>query len=218
MSGCTRHALSGSASVVAVCVAAVLWAAPATAGRSAPPNDDFQDAVAIRLGQTVKGTITAATAEAPYERSERSVWYRFRATREGMVNVGLCGARFYSAIAVYAGRSLGSLRRFRYSEDGCRAGGFGVAFRPRRGRSYAIAVLGMAAPRVPRGSFRLRVASIPTPPNDDFVDAVPLRLGSTLSGTTAGGTGERGEPRRCCGFAHTVWYRLRVGTPSQVRL
>ncbi|HEX6584922.1 MAG TPA: hypothetical protein VF056_15085 [Thermoleophilaceae bacterium] len=188
------------------------------AALAAPPNDDFEDAIAIRLGQTVKGTITGATAEATYEGSERSVWYRFRATREGLVNVGLCGARFYSAIAVYVGRSLGSLRRFRYSEDGCRAGGFGVAFRPRRGRSYAVAVLGMAAPRVPRGSFRLRVASIPTPPNDDFADAVPLRVGSTLSGTTAGGTGEPGEPRRCCGFAHTVWYRLRVDTPSQVRL
>jgi hypothetical protein len=154
--------------------------------------------------------------KAPHEGSGPSVWYRLRVKRDVMVDISACG-KFEPSIIVYRGRSLGSLRQLRYSDSVCRSG-FGIAFKARRGRSYAIEVLDEFPTPGLRGSFRLRVASIPTPPNDDFVDALPLRLGSTVGGTTAGGTGEPGEPRRCCGVLHTVWYQLRVATPGHVRL
>lgn len=215
----------GFASFAAACLAVSLLAAPAMAGRPAPPpNDDFKDAIAIRVGDTVRGTLRGAAVqrrEARYfhDRDTRVVWYRLRARRDELIDVNICGAKFASELAVFSGRSLGSLRQLRYQEGGCKDG-FGIALRARGGRTYSIGVAGADLPSSPLGSgrFRLRVASIPTPPNDDFADALPLRLGSTRSGTTAGSTGEPGEPRRCCGVLHTVWYRLRVAAAAQVRL
>lgn len=213
----------GCGLLIAFVLTCVALLGMASAAEAAPANDDFDDATPIRVGQTIRGTINGATVqrgETGYKSPQaRSVWYRFRVKREVMVDVSLCGTTFSSEIDVYVGRSLGSLRRVRWTDNVCDRG-FGSAFRARPGRSYAIAVYGFSTPswRIRNGSFRLRVRSLATPPNDDFADAMPLRLGSTISGATAGATGERGEPRPCCGILHTVWYRLRVATPRQVRL
>lgn len=183
-----------------------------------PPNDDFENAISVHVGELVKGTVGGASGEAPYENREaQSVWYRIRVKRDVMLDASACG-RFDPVITVYRGRSLGSLRRLRWTDSACRSG-FGVAFRARRGRSYAIAVdVCCRSMSIRNGRFRLKLTFVGRPPNDDFADAQPLRLGSTVSGTTAGGSGELGEPRHCCGVLHTVWYRLRVDTPRHVRL
>jgi hypothetical protein len=47
------------------------------------------------------------------------------------------------------------------------------------------------------------------PSNDDFANAQPVRVGQTVTGTTVGATGERGEPSHGPGTRQSVWYRLR---------
>ena len=71
----------------------------------------------------------------------------------------------------------------------------------------------------PRGRFTLTVTKIDAPPNDDFVDAVPIALGSTISGTTRNATRELAEPRHDNKEADlTVWFRLRLAAPTVVEL
>ena len=60
------------------------------------------------------------------------------------------------------------------------------------------------------GAFAFSAAAAnAAPANDDFADAQPLRVGQTVPGTTAGATGERGEPIHGPGTRQSVWYRLR---------
>jgi hypothetical protein len=119
-------------------------------------------------------------------------------------------------VAVYTGRSLGGLRVVDFNNDGCRGGGGSrVTFTARRGRTYRIAVAGFAA----AGRFRMLVRAVPTPPNDDFLDAAPIRLGTSVGGTTENATRELGEPRHDGKSAdQTVWFRLRVDAPATVAL
>jgi hypothetical protein len=199
-------------------VALLTGASPATA---APRNDDFAHARTLRVGTTVKGNVNGATRQRGERRhadslARRSVWYRFRAKRKVTLSLSTCRSTFDSVIAVYSGRSLRALREVDFNNDGCgrRAGGSRVIFTARRGRTYRIAVIGF----IPRGKFRLKVASVPVPSNDDFADAAALRLDSVVAGTTVHATREVREPRHNFMNAHTVWFRLRVDSASVVRL
>ena len=180
-----------------------------SAALAAPGNDDFAQARTLRVGTTIKGSINGATRQrgeprhAPSKFTERllakySVWYRFSARRKLALRLSTCRADFDSVVVVYSGRSC--------------FGGSRVTFTTRRGRVYWIAVAGYD----PTGSFRLKAAAIRTPRNDDFVDAAPLPLGSTVSGTTRNATRELGE----LGYRddHSVWFRFRVATAHIVRL
>ena len=197
----------------------------ATPASAAPPNDDFDDAIPVQLGQSIEGALRKATVE-PGEMQHagsqipRTVWYRFRAKRDGLVDVSVCGPKFELAIGVFAGRSVRSLRTLKRGYYPCEPGPLGAAVRTRRGHTYSVAVIAVDSPtsRIGRGRFTLRLTPIRKPSNDDFLDAVRLRPGSTLSGTTAGSTGEPGEPRRCCGLARTVWYELRLAAAGHIQV
>ena len=195
--------------------------AGASPAAAAPRNDDFAHARTLRVGTTVKGNVNGATRQRGERRhadslASRSVWYRFRAKRKVTLSISTCRSTFDSVIAVYSGRSLRGLREVDFNNDGCgrRAGGSRVIFTARRGRTYRIAVIGFT----PRGKFRLNVASVPVPSNDDFADAAPLQLDSVVAGTTRDATRELREPRHNFMNAHTVWFRLRVDSASVVRL
>ena len=89
-----------------------------------PPNDDLGQATPIRLGSTVRGTVTDATKQRDEARHGRlatagSVWFRLRAKRRVGVELRTCGADFDSILAVYGGRSLRSLSVVRFNNDGC---------------------------------------------------------------------------------------------------
>jgi hypothetical protein len=196
-------------------------ALPAGAATAAPRNDDFAQARTVRVGTTVKGNVNGATRQRGEPRhadslATRSVWYRFRAKRKVTLGLSTCRASFDSVIAVYRGRSLRTLREVDFNNDGCgrSGGGSRVTFTARRGRTYRIAVAGFTS----SGRFRLEVARIPVPSNDDFADAARLRLDSAVSATTQNGTREVREPRHNFRGAHTVWFRLTVDTAGVVRL
>ena len=195
-------------------------AVPAGAATAAPRNDDFAQARTVRVGTTVKGNINGATGQRGEPRhanslAGRSVWYRFRAKREVTVGLSTCRTSFDSVIAVYRGRSLRNLREVEFNNGGCGNGeGSRVTFTARRGRTYRIAVAGFTS----GGRFRLEVARIPVPANDDFAHAARLRIGSPVTATTQYATREIREPRHSFGHAHTVWFRLAVDTAGVVRL
>jgi hypothetical protein len=201
------------------CLMVALNAAVATA---APANADFGDARAVRVGTTVAGSVTGATKQRGEPAhgqtlATHSVWYRFTARRKVALGLNTCRASFDTVVAVYTGRSVGNLRVVDFNNDGCGSGrgGSRVTFTARRGRTYRIAVAGFSA----AGGFRMLVRSVRTPPNDDFLDAAPIRLGTSVSGTTANSTRELGEPRHDGKSAdQTVWFRLRVDTATTVGL
>jgi hypothetical protein len=209
-----------SAAAVALTTAALLGGAASAS--AAPVNDDFGDAKAVRDGSSVKGTVNGATRQRHEPRhgeslAGRSVWYRFHARRRTTVLFGTCKSNFDSVVAVYSGRRLASLRTVDFNNDGCGSVGAGsrVSFTARRGRTYRIAVAGFS----PHGRFTLTVTKINAPPNDDFVDAVPIALGSTISGTTRNATRELHEPRHDNKTADlTVWFRMSVTTARRVEL
>ena len=189
----------------------------AEAGAAPPLNDDFGQARSVRVGTTTTGNIDDASRQRGEPRhartpAARSVWYRFRASRRLALRVSTCRTNFDSVLAVYSGSSVRTLREVDFNNDGCdyQAAGSVVTITARRGRTYWIAVAGQAA----RGEFELKVRALAVPRNDDFADALPIRLGHTVSGTTRNATRERGERH----YAHTVWFGFRVASPREVRL
>ena len=126
-----------------------------------------------------------------------------------------CGADFDSILAVYGGRSLRSLSVVRLQQRW---------LRPEPGRQPRVALhrpahtdlwitgAGFAA----SGRFRLTATKVATPRNDDFVDAVPIRLSQTIPATSRKATREPGEPRDYKG-SHTVWFRFSLASASEVR-
>jgi len=205
------------ATMLTLATSLVLFAATASA---APRNDDFADAGSLRLGKAVNGTITGATKQRgePQHANSlaiHSVWYTFRSKVRRTVLLGTCSANFDSVVAVYSGRRLGGLREVDFNNDGCGSGGGSrVSFTARPGVTYRIAVAGF----VSSGRFRLTVDRLFTPPNDDFVDAVTLTLGSALSASTRGATRELREPAHGDNAPHTVWFKVRVTTATEVHL
>jgi hypothetical protein len=202
-------------------VVGVLCAVFTTPASAAPSNDDFGDARALRLGAEVAGTVNGATRQRGEPRhaqslASRSVWYRFRARRKTTVLLGTCRSNFDTVVAVYSGRRLRSLRAVDFNNDGCGEIGAGsrVSFTARRGRTYRIAVAGFR----PSGRFTLLVNRLNAPPNDDFVDAAPLRVGGpSVAGTLRNSTRELREPL-FEGETSTVWFRLRVAQQTVVEL
>jgi hypothetical protein len=186
----------------------------------APRNDDFENAQPIEAGPRVEGTITGSTRErgepvhARRSLASHSVWYRFRPQRRGTVTVSTCPVSFDSVIAIYTGRSLRSTRLVDHDDNSCYRGdgrGSLLRFTGHPGRTYRIAVAGT----VPRGEFRLKVALWPAPQNDDFVDAIPITLGSSISATNQYALRELGEPGH---GSRTVWFRFAVTAAREVRL
>jgi hypothetical protein len=83
-----------------------------------PPNDDFADAIALTSGALpftdalANGGATTEPGEpsAPCVFIGHSVWYRFTADAETLLEVNTFGTTsFYSALAVYTGTGLGDL-------------------------------------------------------------------------------------------------------------
>ena len=218
--GGRRRCVAFTSAVAALGAAALLG--PVASASAAPVNDDFGDAIAVRVGSSVKGNVNGATRQRREPQhaeslARRSVWYRFHARRRATVVLGTCKSTFDSVVAVYSGRRLASLRVVDFNNDGCGSIGAGsrVSFTARRGRTYRIAVAGFN----PHGRFTLTVRKINAPPNDDFVDAVPITLGSTISGTTRNATRELHEPRHGDETADlTVWFRMTVATARRVEL
>jgi hypothetical protein len=188
---------------------------------AAPVNDGFANAKALRLGTTVKGSITGATKQAGEPRHARSlathsVWYRLRTKRKMTVAVNTCNTGFDTILAVYTGRSLRSLHVVNYNNNGCNSNGGGsrATFRALKGVTYRIAVVGFAG----TGRFRIGAFRLEVPPNDYFADAADVTVGESVDGTTLNATRELDEPPHTYHRLHTVWFKLSVAAPTTVEV
>jgi hypothetical protein len=208
----------GRTVAVALLLGALLatLAVSAPAAIAAPKNDNFARAKTLRVGQTLNGTVNAATKQSGEPRhagslANHTVWYRIRVRSQTAVLVSTCTASFDTILAVYTGSSVRNLREIEFNNDGCSGDGSRVTFTARRGKTYRVAVAGF----VDRGTFRISAQRISVPPNDDFADGVSVGVGEGITGTTRNGTRELREPGP---GAHTVWHRVRVDAASNVLL
>ena len=224
--------LVGSAAafaLVSLLCASVAFAEP-------PANDRFEDAQVVgpALPILAPGSNVGAGKEAsgePYDvfAAGHSVWFNWTAPSDEVVTVDTCDSEFPTSLTVFRGSSLGALTEV--GRDSNSDGRFcpdasGVTFRPVLGTTYSIMVDGNGfylpegSPPVTEGSFELKVAATPSPPNDDFAHAIPIETSASLAieeefsysawsdGFTWNATKEAGEPDHAGdpGGA-SVWYR-----------
>jgi hypothetical protein len=221
--------------VLSVAVAGLLLLAPA-AFALPPANDNFAEAK--DFGSAFPLTTVFSNAEATEEAGdprvtlsppEHSVWFRWEAPSDGAVAVDTCRSEFATTLAVFTGSTLSGLTEIgadtnadgRYCADAT-----GVGFHAVAGTVYSIMVAGNGFhfPEAPvpttQGSFELRLAGIPLPPNDDFANPKPTGPSVTTfidgaftsyatwsDGFTWNATKESGEPNHAGdpGGA-SVWY------------
>lgn len=111
-----------------------------------PANNDFANATAITLGQTLAGSNVWATKETgePDHASNAgggSVWWKFVAPSSADVNVSLAGSAFDTVLGVYTGVAVNSLVTIASNDDfGGRQSA--LTFTPVEGTTYYIAVDG----------------------------------------------------------------------------
>lgn len=221
-------------SAVGFALVSLLFASVALA--EPPANDKFEDAEVLgpALPVLVPGSNVGATKESSGEpfgvfSAGHSVWFSWTAPSDEVVTVDTCESEFATSLTVFTGPALGSLTEVGHdsSSDGRACpDAAGVTFRAVSGTVYSILVDGSGfyfpegSPPVTEGSFELKVAATPLPPNDNFVQAIPLETSVTTvneedffystwsDGFNWNATKESGEPDHAGdpGGA-SVWYR-----------
>jgi hypothetical protein len=191
----------------------------------APGNDAFPGA-SIGLAAPASGTTDGATGE-PSEPDHagksggNSVWYSFVAPSAGTVTAQTCigsNAAFDSVLAVYQGASVDALTPIASADDECGQQSK-VRFDVNAAETYRIAVSGERSVLDPGGStgaFDLQLD--PTPPNDDFGDAMTTATGApAVAGTTVGATAQTGEPGHGgrSEASSSIWYSWTPSTSGE---
>jgi hypothetical protein len=133
-------------------------ASPATA--AAPPNDNFADATKVGIAKEYTGELAEATAELGepahwYDGPFHSLWYRYKAPRDGRLTVDTGGSDLDTVLAVYTGSGVADLQLVTNAIQPSPTGtGNVVRFKTHRGRTYRIAVDSYISESVP-GVFKL---------------------------------------------------------------
>ena len=115
---------------------------------SVPPNDDFADGVALRVGEGVTGTTRNGTRELREPGSgAHTVWHRVRVDAPTNVDLDACN-NGYASITVYTGGAVDRLTRVG-DDSGC-----SVTFVAHPGITYHLQLAG-------NGGYRLNVSALP---------------------------------------------------------
>ncbi len=154
------------------------------------PNDACSGAVAVTCGQTVTGSTTGATADAVGTcvttlNTAPGVWYSL-VGNGGTATVSLCGSSYDTKVGVFSG-TCAALVCVAGNDDFCSLQSQ-VSFSTVSGTTYYILVTGFSTAS---GNFTMAVTcTAPPPPAGDpaCVAATPLVCGSSVTGTTTGGT------------------------------
>ena len=192
-------------------VAIVAGVAPAAVG-AAPSNDDFSSATALDGDSgDVTGTNFGATKESgePHHAGNpggHSVWYSWTAGADGHLFVSLEGSAFDTVLGIYTGTSVDTLTPVASNDDDPSSVTpltSAVSFSVTNGVTYMIAVDGFIGK-----VGRVELSFGPSPPNDNFADAVLLPSSDfgAAAGSVRGATGEPGEPGALFPL-QSVWFR-----------
>jgi hypothetical protein len=175
--------------------------------RPAPLNDMFAAAEPLLadVPVTTSGDNIGATGENGEPNAGgtagASVWYRWTPTSTGLAVVSTPRFDFTNTVTVYTGDSVDALTRVVGPGT---TPAYGMRFRAVAGTTYRIAVDGGSAAQ--RGEFTLKLETRPSPPNDDFANAVVLAgEPAAAAGTNQNATKETGEPGYRGGIS--VWYQ-----------
>lgn len=102
------------------------WGPAAASVGSAPPNDDFSQAIALNPLGASSGRLTTTNQRATRENSEplhagnsggRSLWYRWTAPDRGLVTFTTLGSDFDTLLGVYTGAILSGLTEVAANDD-----------------------------------------------------------------------------------------------------
>ncbi|BET69261.1 hypothetical protein ASA1KI_41790 [Opitutales bacterium ASA1] len=191
-------------------------------GYAAPPaNDGFDGRIALGTAPIrVTGTTMGAGREPGEPEHDSaaygaSVWWTWTAPADGTVIASVQESSILASLFVYRGGSVGTLE----SLGGSNQGGGRVAFLVQGGVEYQIAVEGRNGDM---GDVALALDFAATPRNDDFADADELSGDAIrFTSTTAGSTGEAGEPTVAPGLPNSVsrwwkWVASRDGVVESV--
>ncbi|RLK58918.1 PKD domain-containing protein [Actinokineospora cianjurensis] len=200
--------LSWCKSVVAACLIAV--AVPGMAEAAPPSNDDFAGATAVTsLPFAGAVTFTEATTapDDPWlcsSSNERSVWFDFTPTADGLVQIDLTGYG-YGTLALLTG-TRGALT---VVPGTCHNSSENAALVPVvAGTTYHVMVI---SPSWSNSPLTLTVDSIQPPANDNFANAAPITTVPAAAEAALGAaTAEPSEPNPSCvqgtAGAPSVWY------------
>ena len=170
-----------------------------------PPNDDFANAIPVGLGSSVAGTSRNSTGEpGEPEHGRQTVWFQFSSAAAIDVRVDACNGR-RPDLVVYSGSRVNRLTRVVGNSE-CFA-----QFEAQPGVTYHIAAVDIGI----GGRFQLITRDAMPPANDDFANATPIALGTTISASTRDAGRQPGEP---LGPPFTVWFRLTIDTPTSFTL
>jgi photosystem II stability/assembly factor-like uncharacterized protein len=192
-----------------------------TANFAPPPgaNNNFAAAQTLTGAEgVVFGQNTTATKESgePDHGGDiggKSVWYRWTAPGNGVVNFDTLGSEFDTLLGVYTGTVVSALTLVASNDD---ANGdtlqSSVSFQCSAGVIYRIAVDGYGAAS---GPFTLNWRSVAPPVNDNFSAAQLLSGPSgTLGASNTAATKETGEPDHAGDFGgRSIWFKW-VATAS----
>ncbi len=169
-------------------------------------NDNFANRIFLGgLPVSTIGSNIGATEE-PEEPAQsgpiNSVWWTWTAPTTETVNINTRGSNFDTYLSVFTGSALPTLTLVGADDD---SGGdltSLVSLNAIAGETYQIAVDGWSGNT---GQIALNIV-FPPPPNDNFVNQIPLTGDTaTTTGTNTGATGEVGEPPQS-GPINSAWW------------
>lgn len=204
--------------VTVLAAAALVVSAPGVAAAEPPSNDDFDGATVV---SALPFQVTANTAEATTVDDDpdacssyrhNSVWFRYTATEDALVEATASSSWYDPIVSAYTG-TRGDLSLV---PGVCKGGNEGpVSFRVTAGTTYHLLVASYYA----GGELSMRLRTVPPSPNDDIADAEPVPgLPTTATGNLARAGSSPGEQVPSCDEAATqsVWYSYSPSTSRWV--
>ncbi len=175
---------------------------PPTPDPTAPANDDFANATAVNLAGLTGTTVdsTHETGEPEHVRtgigSAHSIWYRWTAPSDGLLDLNTQGSDFDTLLAVYTGSSVSALTGVAANDDAGSGGLWSqVSLGVVSGVTYRIAVDGYGTRSGAvslAGAFTATAGPDPDPtdPPEDLPEGVLAPLSDNFVLTSRGVVGE----------------------------
>jgi hypothetical protein len=171
------------------------------------PNDNFADRIVLSgVAVSTTGSNIGATAE-PQEPAQsgpiNSAWWSWTAPTTGLATFDTIGSNFDTWLSVFTGSAVNNLSLIGFDDQGGGNNTSLLSLNAIAGETYQIAVDGWSSNT---GQIALNIIVVPPPPNDNFVNQIPLTgETATVKGSNTGATGEVGEPIQS-GVTNSVWW------------
>jgi hypothetical protein len=182
-------------------------------GTPAPPNDNFINAEFL-TGATAQdeGSNDGATREVgepvTLGFSEKTVWWKWTAPKNGIVSATTAGSDFDTTLGVYSGAAVNALKLVAANDDLAGTAST-VSFSAVEGVTYSFSVDGFGGES---GKIKLNLTLMDAetgPPANDAFNQRTILAGPIViaEGRTTFATSEPGEPKVSANSAgHTVWW------------